>query len=131
VELTELHRILKGIATKYGFNENIEQPEHHRVDPERRWEVEEHYLNGDRWLDYIYEPGKDFEGYSHQSVYTFGGGEGEGEEYWKVFELLKDGEWVLYIRLNGLYNSWDSSQWDKRAEIVEKYEKVVTRWRSV
>lgn len=39
------------------------------------------------------------------------GGEGEGDEYWRVWSFTKDGE-TVYVKFNGSYASYCGSEYD-------------------
>lgn len=55
------------------------------------------------------------------------GGEDCGIEYWKVFkfkDLTTDEE--VYIKWQGEYNSWESSQWEDDPFFVYPVERLVT-----
>jgi len=60
------------------------------------------------------------------------GGEGQGEEMWKVFKIqdLKTKE-ATYFRKSGYYDSWNGTEWQENIELVESYEVTVTRWKSI
>jgi len=71
------------------------------------------------------------ENYSFDQIEHFGG-EGEGDEMWKVFEVkdLKTEE-VTNFRVSGYYDSWNGTEWDRTVELVEAYEVTVTRWKGI
>jgi len=63
-----------------------------------------------------------------------GGHEGDGEYMDAVFQIASTRDGVadianaLFFRVTGTYNSWDSSEWDDVAEIVEQREVLVKQW---
>jgi len=54
------------------------------------------------------------------------GGEGQGDEYWSVYEFTLDEEKV-YVKFNGYYQSYNGSEYDAYF-FVEPKEKVVTEY---
>ena len=63
-----------------------------------------------------------------------GGHEGDGEYMDIVFKIASTLDTVvaekdfLYFRVTGVYNSWDSDEWDDDFAIVEQREVLVTQW---
>jgi hypothetical protein len=58
------------------------------------------------------------------------GGEGQGDDYWRVYKLeLEDGTSTI-IRRNGWYASYEGSSWDNFEE-VKPVQVMVTQWESV
>lgn len=75
---------------------------------------------------------RDFENdnYVVESEVDYYGGEGKGEEYWKISRILdkKTGE-VFFIKFEGFYNSWDGTDWSENDwNIVEPVEVKVIQW---
>ena len=54
------------------------------------------------------------------------GGEGEGEEYWSVYEFNR-GEESVYVKFNGSYQSYDGSTYDEWFFVTPK-DVVVTKY---
>jgi hypothetical protein len=52
------------------------------------------------------------------------GGEGQGDDYWVVFQAGDQ-----YFRVNGYYASYDGGELDGEVEEVEPHEVTVTEWR--
>lgn len=129
--LDELHRVLKGLAGVFGFEENPEKVDYSVVPEGRCGILSQHYLHAGYYFGCREHSDGAFEGYSCSQIEDFGGCEGDGDEMWRIFELFKDGELVLYFKLEGVYNSWGSSEWDKTAIIVEAYKVEVTKWKEV
>jgi hypothetical protein len=75
-----------------------------------------------------YSDVKPFNGYTIQEIEHFGG-EGQGDEMWKVFSISKDGEKDAYFRVQGFYNSWNGTEWNYEIDLVQPYEVTVTQWR--
>jgi len=88
---------------------------------------------------------KDFDGYTFKETirggftdgkYTisheedFGDYEGAGEKAWVVYSL-KDNETdeVIYFKLNGWYDSWNGTVWEKDFVIVNPKEVMKIEWR--
>lgn len=55
------------------------------------------------------------------------GGEGMGDEYWMVFKVTNKGtNEFVFIKFEGVYNSWDGVEWDGGlTKLVSPVEKVV------
>ncbi len=75
---------------------------------------------------------RDFENdnYVVESEVDYYGGEGQGEDYWKISRILdkKTGE-VFFIKFEGFYNSWDGIDWSGNDwNIVEPVEVKVIQW---
>lgn len=64
-----------------------------------------------------------FPGIAYQSVDHYGG-EGQGEDYWTVYEFTKDGE-TVYLKWQGWYYSYEGTTFDSVSE-VKPVERVVT-----
>lgn len=76
---------------------------------------------------------RDFENdnYVVESEVDYYGGEGQGEEYWKISRILdkKTGE-VFFIKFEGFYNSWNGTDWSENDwNIVEPIEVKVIQWK--
>lgn len=58
------------------------------------------------------------------------GGEGQGEEYWKVSRVLdKRTNEVFFIQFDGHYTSWDGTDWSENYwNIVIPKEVKVVKW---
>ena len=75
---------------------------------------------------------RDFENdnYVVESAVDYYGGEGQGEEYWKISRILdkKTGE-VFFIKFEGFYNSWNGTDWSENDwNIVEPVEVKIIQW---
>jgi hypothetical protein len=57
------------------------------------------------------------------------GGEGRGEEYWKVFSLTQ-GEIVRTFKLDGYYSSYTEGGYDEFYEVTPEL-KTITVWKKV
>ena len=92
----------------------------------------EELLSEIRELDirYISKPKTLSDGSQVESVENFGG-EGQGDEYWTVFKLTKDGA-ESFWKIPGWYQSFQGGEleWSDVYQ-VESYERMVTDWREV
>ena len=101
----------------------------------------------------INDPDGNFEGYEMEEAFGYSscesfefeevnykvneeehfGGEGQGDEMWKVFSITdtKTDKVVTNVRVTGYYDSWNGTEWDGQLDIVESYEVKVTQWRSI
>ena len=68
--------------------------------------------------------------YKVESEIAGEGGEGQGEEYWKVSRILdKNTNEVFFIRFDGFYTSWDGTDWSNNDyQIVRPREVTVIQW---
>jgi len=87
-------------------------------------------FNGDRFKEYIdnkFENNK----YILEKKDTFEGYEGAGEEMWVVYSLTsKVDNSIVYFKMNGWYNSWDSNEWEG-IDIVEPKEVKKIEWENI
>lgn len=58
------------------------------------------------------------------------GGEGQGDNYWIVFTLDKNGKDKIAVRRNGWYASYAGHEWNDYEE-VKPVQKVITVWESI
>lgn len=59
------------------------------------------------------------------------GGEGRGDSYWYVFEIIdKNTSTNYYVKYNGYYDSWNGVNWDycDGPVFVKPTEKVIIDW---
>jgi len=61
--------------------------------------------------------------FAHVANWSYGDGHEQGN-------VVKHVETGTYLRISGVYSSWDSSQWNELAE-VRPYEKTVVRYQTV
>ena len=65
--------------------------------------------------------------YKIESEVDYHGGEGEGEDFWKITRILnKETNEACYIKFYGYYDSWDGVEWEgwnlvkpKKVEVIE------------
>ena len=79
---------------------------------------------------FSYSDVKPFNGYIIQEVEHFGG-EGQGDEMWKVFSIANEAGDITHFRVSGYYDSWNGTEWDYEINLVESYEVTITRWKTV
>lgn len=68
--------------------------------------------------------------YVVESEVDYYGGEGQGDEYWKISRILdkKTGE-TFFIKFEGFYNSWNGTDWSENNwNIVKPVEVKVIQW---
>lgn len=56
------------------------------------------------------------------------GGEYDQSDITEVFAVFKDGKFVLHFAVDGTYNSYEYSNYDDEAYVVEKKEVKVMQW---
>jgi hypothetical protein len=85
------------------------------------------YFNGDIFQEYADGKVENSE-FILQQEESYGGYEGAGEEMWLVYSLTsKIDNSVIHFRMNGWYNSWDSSEWEG-IDIVRPVEVKKIEW---
>ena len=88
--------------------------------------------NNNNDIDYFYKTEMEYwneenDKYKIESEVDCHGGEGEGEDFWKITRILnKETNEVCYIKFYGYYNSWDGVEWEgwnlvkpKKVEVIE------------
>jgi len=87
-------------------------------------------FNGDMFQEYYNNAENDT--YNIELTKEFGGYEGAGEDTWLVFCLTyKETDEKVYFRLQGWYNSWDSTEWQNEPKIVQPVEVMKIEWKEV
>lgn len=75
-------------------------------------------------------PGVRIPGIGQAFVLEDHGGEGQGDEYWLIFQVVADGVTKLYRR-NGWYASYSGGEYDGPTEEVKPVQKLVTVYEKV
>ena len=98
-------------------------------------DVERAFFNSDtpeinQWTkeddeEYTFVKTAEEQGISYTHIDSYGG-EGQGYEYWSVYEFTRD-EDKVYVKFNGYYQSYNGSEYDEYF-FVEPKEKVVTEY---
>lgn len=71
---------------------------------------------------------KPIEGIVLNDVYSVGGGEGGGESVIRVWSVKVDGEIKAHIRVTGFYQSYNGTDYNEDAELVEAHEVIETKY---
>jgi len=75
--------------------------------------------------EYLFVKAAEAQGISYTHVDNYGG-EGQGDEYWSVYEFTR-GKDNVYVKFSGWYQSYNGSEYDEYF-FVEPKEKVVTEY---
>lgn len=84
--------------------------------------LKENVRSGD-WMEIGWGDKVDIGGLQYEHVFTKGGGEGDGEEYYVVVHFLNPD---CYVRVDGWYASYDGGYLDGEPYLVQPEQKVIT-----
>lgn len=100
-------------------------------------EIDLFYLDSEGQILQYSSIDEDFDGYgTRQGVAVAGylvehevsyGGEGQGDAYWRVVKVSKDGEPTTYWRYDGYYASHAGGEYENVSQVTPK-EKTITVW---
>lgn len=71
---------------------------------------------------------KPFEGIVLNEVFSVGGGEGGGESVIRVWSVKVDGETKAHIRVTGYYQSYNGTEYNEEADLVEAHDVIETKF---